>query len=196
MTDGGSPMTPGLDDDRDAGLPPVIPIRGNRRSSLPPTLRAPDSLFADSLDDLDDDHPDDQLVAVREPNQYRYAWRILLAMVCVLVAAISIPMIIAINPFPSAIGAASNEHLTRDGALGLITATAGALTAWRPRWAAAMTCCCVAVLALQLVGGLHDGHDDDVTLRFEAIHVAVLVIAALVAFGALRRQYVPAPRRR
>ena len=150
----------------------------------------------ESLEDFLDADSDGELVVVRDRNQERRVWRVLLAIVSVAVAVVSIPMIVAINPFGSTVGAVSSEHLTRDGALGLIAATAGMLTAWRPRWAAAMTGCCAVVLGLQLVGGVHDAHDDGVTIRFEAIHVAVLAIAVLVAFGARRRQYVPPPSHR
>jgi hypothetical protein len=187
MNDPVSRSVPGGED----GVAAVVPLR-RRQKRASSTQGFPVALSLNNIADEDED----ELVAVRDPNERRFGWRVTLGIVCALVAGVSIPMMVAVNPFSSVIGTASNEHLTRDGALGLLAATAGALTAWRPRWAAAMTGCCVAVLGLQLVGGVHDGHDNGVTVRFEAIHVAVLVIAGLVAFGERRRQYVPVPRQR
>jgi hypothetical protein len=161
----------------------------------------------DTHADTDTDDTDDSFRRLREidtaaetrlqpivdPNAGRYWWRVLLAAVSVVVAAIAVPMIVAANPLPNGLGATTSQHLTRDGAIGVFAAAAGLLTAWRPRWAASMRAVSVLIIALQIVGALVDSRDDDVTFVFESIHLAKLVIATLIFFGASRRQFVGPP---
>ena len=78
-------------------------------------------------------------------------------------------------------GHAAPEHLTRDGAFGVIASVAGAITAVRARASVPMLWVCVALSALQMVTGAVDDAGHHVNLHFESAHAVLLVLASLVA---------------
>jgi hypothetical protein len=74
-------------------------------------------------------------------------------------------------------------HLTRDGALGLVIATLGLLTAWRPRYVNGALLMGLVVFVAQFIAGFVDHMSDKVTGSFELIHVVVVLI--LIAMSAV-----------
>lgn len=110
---------------------------------------------------------------------------------------LAIPWVFGASLLPHEHVAAS--HLTRDGALGLVIAAAGLVTAWRPRYAYSMVVIGVVVLALQIVGGVVDERENLVSATFELAHLPVVVIVAglFAVAAALTRRATPTykPRR-
>ena len=119
--------------------------------------------------------------------------RILLAVAALVQATVAGPWLLGVNQFSSLLGRATPEHLTRDGALGMVVAVAGAITVWRARYSFAMLGLCAAVVLMQTLGTLVDGHDGDVGISFEKVHVIALAIVGLVVLTAMRRERVPGP---
>ena len=119
--------------------------------------------------------------------------RILLAVAALVQATIAGPWLIGLNPLSSLLGRATPEHLTRDGALGMVIAVAGVVTVWRARYSFAMLGLCGAVVLMQTLGTLVDGHDGDVGVSFEKVHAIALAIVGLVVLTAMRRERVPGP---
>jgi hypothetical protein len=93
------------------------------------------------------------------------------------------------------LGRAAGEHLTRDGALGLVAAAVGLTVATRPRTALGLRYVVLAVVVMQLVAGAVDEHDALVALHFEAAHALVAAIAVLVVAVSLPARLRLAPRR-
>ena len=76
-------------------------------------------------------------------------------------------------------------HLTRDGALGLIVASLGIVTAWRPRYVHSTRLIGIVVLGLQLVTGIADQQMSSVTSSFEFVHfLVVIIVLGLFAIAA------------
>ncbi len=75
-------------------------------------------------------------------------------------------------------------HLTRDGALGLVIATAALLVVWRPRYALAATLVGSMVFVAQFAAGFVDNQDRYVNGLFELTHLLVFAILALLAIAA------------
>jgi hypothetical protein len=111
----------------------------------------------------------------------------LLALMAVAQGVFSLPWVLGHNPLGRFIGTATPEHLTRDGALGVLVSVAGIVTAWRPRYSYAMLAVCGAIVVLQLGAGAVDEHGSAVGLHFEIIHVLALAIASAVGLIAFRR---------
>jgi hypothetical protein len=74
-------------------------------------------------------------------------------------------------------------HLTRDGALGVVIAALGLLTAWRPRYVKSALLIGLVVFAAQSIAGFVDHMSDAVTGTFELIHLLVVLI--LIAMSAV-----------
>ena len=74
-------------------------------------------------------------------------------------------------------------HLTRDGALGLVIATAGLLVAWRPRYAVAALLVGSIVFVAQFASSFVDNQDQYVSAAFELTHLLVFALLALLAFA-------------
>jgi hypothetical protein len=119
----------------------------------------------------------------------------LLGMCSALQAVIALPWLVGANPFRNVLGVASNEHLTRDGALGVMVAVAGFVVAWRPRYAFAMLALVAAATGMQILGGVVDAPESYTHVPFEFIHLLALVIALLIVFVAVRRDDAFGPLR-
>lgn len=85
---------------------------------------------------------------------------------------------------------AGDEHLARDGAIGVVVGIAGIVAARAPRFAVPMLVMGGAAFGLQLLGFALDEHDGRVSALFELQHVLVFVILVVLAALAFRR---PAP---
>lgn len=107
-----------------------------------------------------------------------------LGVVSVIQLVLSVPWLVGSNPWTAFLGQVPDSHLTRDGAIGVVTATAGLVTVWRSRYAFAMLAIAAVGLVMQVLGGAVDA---DVGTSFEAVHVVALVIAVLVLTIAARR---------
>ncbi len=86
------------------------------------------------------------------------------------------------------------SHLTRDGALGLAIATAGAVAAWRPRYAVACLAMSMTAVVAQVAAIVVDEHAHRVYFAHELVHAVVLVIIALVALSGRAPRAAAAPR--
>ena len=93
---------------------------------------------------------------------------------------LAIPWLVGKSLLPDSHVAVS--HLTRDGALGVVIASVGLVTVWRPRYVHSARLVGLLVLGLQLVAGLADQHMRSVTGAFEVVHVLVVIIV-LVLFA-------------
>ncbi len=105
--------------------------------------------------------------------------------------ALALPWLIGTDPL-GLLGTASASHLTRDGALGLVTAVAGLLTAWRPRYALAAVLVSGTALTAQIATALIDEHYRRVSLLAEGVHAITVIVTILVAW--LSRPLAPVPR--
>ena len=92
----------------------------------------------------------------------------------------AIPWLVGRSFLPDAHVAVS--HLTRDGALGLVIASLGLVTAWRPRYVHSTMIVGLLVFAMQLVAGLADQQTSSVSGSFEIVHL-LLVIIVFGMFG-------------
>jgi uncharacterized membrane protein len=86
----------------------------------------------------------------------------------------AIPWVVGHSMLPDAHVAVS--HLTRDGALGLVIAALGLLTAWRPRYAHSTMIIGLCVFATQVVAGLADQQTSSVSASFEIVHLLLVII--------------------
>lgn len=107
-----------------------------------------------------------------------------LAVLGVIQLVLVVPWLVGADPF-GLLGSSATDHLTRDGALGLVVAIAALLTAWRPRWA--VPCFVIASLALiaQTVAGVIDDSITD-SGAAEFIHLPSIVITVLIGLAAVR----------
>jgi hypothetical protein len=119
--------------------------------------------------------------------------RIVLAGVAGALLMLSLPWLVGADPL-RLLGQATTAHLTRDGALGLAIATAGLLTAWRPRYSVAAAMVCAAALVAQLGTALIDEHYRRVSIVVETTHAITIVVTALVAYSSRpARPIMPRP---
>jgi hypothetical protein len=81
----------------------------------------------------------------------------------------------------------ASEHLTRDGAIGVIVGVAGLTTALRTRHALAMLVTGCAAIGMQVLSFAIDENHDRVHPLFEVSHALVPIILALIAVFAMRR---------
>lgn len=117
-----------------------------------------------------------------------------LGVVSAIQLVLSIPWLLGTNPWTALLGQVPDSHLTRDGAIGVVTATAGLVTVWRSRYAFAMLAIAAVGLAMQVLGGAVDADlGAGFEAGFEAVHVVALVIAVLVLVTAVRRDRAPGP---
>ena len=109
--------------------------------------------------------------------------RVVLALAAVIQMAIAVPWLVGSDPM-GLLGNAEASHLTRDGAFGMAIGIAGAITAWRHRYALAAAIVAGAILVIQFGTGLIDRHADRVAMWVETSHLLMLVITALIVAAA------------
>ena len=101
---------------------------------------------------------------------------------------LAIPWLVGRSLLPDSHVAVS--HLTRDGALGLVIASLGLVTVWRPRYVHSTRIVGLLVLGLQLIAGLADQQMSSISDSFEVVHFLVVIIVlglfAVAANGARR----------
>ena len=117
--------------------------------------------------------------------------RTILAIVAGAQLLISIPWLFGVNPLGDLGDHVDVSHLTRDGALGLATAIAGLLTAWRPRYAVPAVAVSATALVAQVAMALVDDHAHRVNLAFEGIHLVTVAVTALVAIHSKQTTLAP-----
>jgi hypothetical protein len=111
--------------------------------------------------------------------------RVALFAIAVAQLVLAIPWLFGTSLLPDSHVAVA--HLTRDGALGLVIASLGLVTAWRPRYVHSTRLIGLLVLGLQLVAGLADREMRSVRASFEVVHlIVVLIVLGLFAVAADR----------
>jgi hypothetical protein len=110
--------------------------------------------------------------------------RIAVAVLSAVQAVMVIPWIVGRDPW-NLLDTMTEEHLTRDGALGLAVAVAGALTAWRWRWA--VPCFAIAAVAT-IAQAVAAAVDDDLAggASTELVHIPSVVLTCLIGVSNLR----------
>jgi len=106
--------------------------------------------------------------------------RVGLVVIAVTQLVFAIPWLVGRSLLPDAHVAVS--HLTRDGALGIVIAALGFVTAWRPRYVHSTMIIGLLVFTAQIVGGLADQQTSSVSVSFEIVH-ALVVITVFGMFG-------------
>lgn len=182
-------------------LAPVVDLRAGR----PRPADAPD-VGGDEVDDLlramrrstigaTSPADDDRVVArvTAELPSPPLALRLALGILGALQTFAVAPWLVGEDPF-RLLGATSEGHLTRDGALGLAVGTAATLTAWRPRWALpSFVLASVAVVAQAVAGAV----DDTITTGGnEIVHVPSVVLTCMIALCSIRLSALAPNRRR
>ena len=125
------------------------------------------------------------LVAHRPPNHPLL--RATLGVLAALQIALALPWLFDMNPVAFLANNVASEHLTRDGAIGVIVGVAGLTTALRTRHALAMLVTGLAAIGMQVLSFAIDENHDRVHPLFEVSHLLVPIILALIAVFALRR---------
>jgi hypothetical protein len=113
--------------------------------------------------------------------------RTALGVLAVLQCALALPWLFGINPVAFLSHNVASEHLTRDGAIGMIVGVAGLTAALRTRHALAMLVTGAAAISMQVLTFAIDENRDRVHPLFELSHVLVPIILGLIAVIALRR---------
>ena len=137
------------------------------------------------------DHNDaaDHVLAVldqhRPPRRPRL--RVLLGVLGALQCALALPWLFDMNPVGFLADNVASEHLTRDGAIGVIVGVAGLTTAIRTRHALAMLVTGCAAIGMQVLSFAIDENHERVHPLFEVSHTLVPIILALIAAFAMRR---------
>lgn len=112
------------------------------------------------------------------------ALRVAVAVLSVVQAVMVIPWIAGRDPW-SLLDTMTEEHLTRDGSLGLVVAAAGALTVWRWRWA--VPCFAIASVA-SIAQAVVAAFDDELVggVSSELVHIPSLVLTCLIGLCHVR----------
>lgn len=112
------------------------------------------------------------------------ALRVAVAVLSVVQAVMVIPWIVGRDPW-NLLDTMTEEHLTRDGALGLAVAAAGVLTVWRWRWA--VPCFAIASVAT-IAQAVAAAIDDDLAggASTELVHIPSVVLTCLIGVTNLR----------
>ncbi len=110
--------------------------------------------------------------------------RVSVAVLSLVHAVMVLPWIVGRDPW-RLLDTMTEEHLTRDGALGLAVAVAGALTAWRWRWA--VPCFAIAAVAT-IAQAVAAALDDDLAggASTELVHIPSVVLTCLIGVSHLR----------
>ena len=101
-------------------------------------------------------------------------------------AVVVLPWLVGRDPWQLLLST-TDGHITRDGALGLVVAVAGLLTAWRPRWALPAFMLATLAVVAQAVTGLFDAAETDAgpSLAGELVHIPSMLIACLIGLAAV-----------
>jgi len=121
------------------------------------------------------------------------ALRVAVAVLSVVQAVMVIPWIVGRDPW-NLLDTMTEEHLTRDGALGLAVAAAGVLTVWRWRWA--VPCFAIASVAT-IAQAVAAAVDDDLAggASTELVHIPSVVLTCLIGVSNLRLRPLGGTRR-
>lgn len=125
-------------------------------------------------------------IAPRRPAMLR----IVLGVLAVVQLALALAWMFGWNLLASSGVHAGDEHLARDGAIGVVVGIAGLVAAQAPRFAVPMLVMGAAAFGLQLLGFALDEHHGRVSALFEVQHALVFLVVLLIAVLAFRR---PAP---
>jgi hypothetical protein len=120
------------------------------------------------------DPADDGRTRFRPPPETAVALRIALVAIALTQLVFAIPWVVGHSMLPDANVAVS--HLTRDGALGLMIAALGLVTAWRPRYVHSTMIIGMCVFATQVLAGLADQQTSSVSMSFELVHLLLVII--------------------
>lgn len=103
-------------------------------------------------------------------------------------AAVVLPWLVGRDPW-QLLSSTTDGHITRDGALGLVVAVTGLLTAWRSRWALPAFLLAMLAVVAQAVTGLFDAAETDVgagpSLAGELVHIPSILITCLIGLAAV-----------
>lgn len=103
-------------------------------------------------------------------------------------AVVVLPWLIGRDPW-QLLPSTTDGHITRDGALGLVVAMAGLLTAWRPRWALPAFLLAILAVVAQAMTGLLDAAETDAgtgpSLAGELVHIPSILITCLIGLAAV-----------
>jgi len=124
---------------------------------------------------------DEAVLARLNPPAVMPSLRFGLAIVAAIQLVVAVPWLFGHSFVPDA--HVEVAHLTRDGALGIVIAALGLLTAWRPRYVHSALLMGLVVFVAQFIAGFVDHMSDAVTGSFELIHLLVVVI--LIAMSAV-----------
>jgi len=127
----------------------------------------------------------------RERPELATALRIGLLAIASAQLVLAIPWLLGKSLLPDSHVAVS--HLTRDGAFGIVIASLGIVTVWRPRYVHSTKLIGIIVVGLQLITGFADHQMRSVSASFEIVHVLVVfIVCGLFAVGAdLSRRATP-----
>jgi hypothetical protein len=132
--------------------------------------------------------PDAVLAALDEHRPARRPrLRTVLGLLSALQCALALPWLFDLNPLAFLAQDVASEHLTRDGAIGVIVGVAGLTTAVRTRHALAMLVTGSAAIGMQVLTFAIDENHDRVHPLFELSHALVPIILALIAVFTVRR---------
>jgi hypothetical protein len=135
---------------------------------------------AGSFDDPEASQRVLEMLRQKRPN-VSVLLRVLLVLVAVAQLVVACPWLFGASLIPDQNVAVA--HLTRDGALGLVIATAGLLVAWRPRYALVALLVGSMVFVAQFASSVVDNQQRYVSAAFELTHLLVLALLALLAFA-------------
>ena len=128
-----------------------------------------------------DAQPDEATLARSNQPAVTPSLRYGLAVIAAIQLVVAVPWLFGHSFVPDA--HVEVAHLTRDGALGVVIAALGLLTAWRPHYVRSTLFVGLVVFFAQFIAGFVDHMSDAVTGLFELIHMLVVLI--LIAMSAV-----------
>lgn len=113
--------------------------------------------------------------------------RFALAVVSIVQLAIAGAWLLGKVPFGQIVGSPTAAHLSRDAALGVVLGSIGAVVAWRPRWSLSLVPIVGAVVAVQTIGLIADGSNQQTGFHFELPHLVAIIVGTLTFVVSRRR---------
>ncbi len=110
-----------------------------------------------------------------------------LAALSVTQLAIALAWLVGEVPFGQIMGSPSAAHLSRDAALGVVLGSIGAVVSWRPRWSLSLVPIVGAIVAVQAIGLLADGSNEQSGFHFELPHALAILVGSLIFLVSRRR---------